>query len=34
MGLIVLVLLFIWLLGLLVSGAEHTWYAVQKKWAW
>jgi hypothetical protein len=24
-------LLLIWLVGLLVSGAEHSWYRVQKK---
>ena len=25
------VLLVVWLLGFLVSGAEHSWYRVQKK---
>jgi energy-coupling factor transporter transmembrane protein EcfT len=28
---IAVVLLLIWLLGFLVSGAEHSWYRVQKK---
>ena len=28
---IAVVLLLVWLLGFLVSGAEHSWYRVQKK---
>jgi energy-coupling factor transporter transmembrane protein EcfT len=28
---IAVVLLLIWLLGFLVSGAEHSWYRVKKK---
>jgi energy-coupling factor transporter transmembrane protein EcfT len=28
---VAVVLLLVWLLGFLVSGAEHSWYRVQKK---